>query len=398
MKMEKFENIIVSIILTLLLIANIFTYGIFSYVDEFVGVFSLLILVVILLKSKLKRSIAQLLSILMFLLFIGFLSNMLSGIPIPFLYILFDALILSQPFLIFFAVSQLANKATYFYIKKKYNKIAKLFIFIAFIFFILNTFNVVRLTTNYRWGIPEFRFIFGFPASFGFFIFTLLGIITDYEDCIYKQTFVLITMVLMLSTLKFQALFQLFLFLGLLFFWHVRGEMTFNIKKLQIPVLISGLVVWPAITNYFFTTDFSPRRVLLTDSLQLMRDHFPLGAGFSTFGSPIAARIYSPIYAKLSYYNLHGLWPEGDFLNDNFVASIIGQYGIIGMVTFTSLALLVLKRIIVYQKKSRSLVFSLSAYISLLAAMVGSSFFTGPPGALAMAVIAINNVTENLND
>lgn len=60
------------------------------------------------------------------------------------------------------------------------------------------------------------------------------------------------------------------------------------------------------VQNYFFTSNYSPRLILLKDSIALAISHFPLGTGYGTFGSSMAAEHYSVLYTRLGYENYWG--------------------------------------------------------------------------------------------
>ena len=89
------------------------------------------------------------------------------------------------------------------------------------------------------------------------------------------------------------------------------------------------------IRQYFVTSGYSPRQILLRDSLMLANEHFPLGTGFGTFGSSMAADRYSILYRQLGYTRNYGMGETGSmFLTDSFWPIIFAQFGWIGTIVF----------------------------------------------------------------
>jgi len=68
------------------------------------------------------------------------------------------------------------------------------------------------------------------------------------------------------------------------------------------------------------------RIILLIDGLTLARDHFPIGAGLATFGTPLSLdqNIYATLLTGQTFFFLRGT------VFDNNYASIIGETGLLG--------------------------------------------------------------------
>lgn len=77
------------------------------------------------------------------------------------------------------------------------------------------------------------------------------------------------------------------------------------------------------------------RAKLLRDAISLAKQFFPLGTGYGTFGSNIAAEHYSPLYIAMGYSGLAGGSREENFaLSDSFWPIIIAQFGWMGLLLF----------------------------------------------------------------
>lgn len=77
------------------------------------------------------------------------------------------------------------------------------------------------------------------------------------------------------------------------------------------------------------------RPITYTTGLQVMKDYFPFGSGFGTFGSAAAAKEYSPLYYKYKIDDVWGLTPELPmFLADTFYPIVYSQFGFFGAILF----------------------------------------------------------------
>lgn len=387
---------IVEIMLCMLILSAI-NIGILSIFDEIVACISIGIIIISFLNSKLKKNVAIIALFILAIFIDGILSNAFSGINRSISDILIDAIITAKPFLIFAAILQISDKKSLNKLRVKLELFIKLFILVAVMYFFLNQLGIVDMTQASWNGIRDYSFIFQYPASFAIVLLALMGFILDTKVSIWKQPFVLISILLVISTLKAQSMFFLFTFIGLNFFLKIRKKIKFSHL---IIVIITGVgIVAPAINNYFNTTSYSPRKLMIENGIKLFVEYFPFGSGFATFGSAMASKAYSPIYSNLGYSMLYGMGPNDtlSFLSDNFVSAIIAQLGFLGNLVFIILCIYILMLMIRYSMNSLKRVYVISMFISLIAINVASSFFSSSPGALLMCVLAIvvNSNFEN---
>lgn len=94
-------------------------------------------------------------------------------------------------------------------------------------------------------------------------------------------------------------------------------------------------------------TDNPQARVALyTNSVEIGRDYFPLGAGLGRYGSWMSREHYSPLYYKYGLSDLRGLAPArpatatrparvaAPSATDTFWPAILGEMGIIGLIAY----------------------------------------------------------------
>ena len=60
------------------------------------------------------------------------------------------------------------------------------------------------------------------------------------------------------------------------------------------------------IRNYLIN-EKAPRHLFFKYSIITATEYFPLGSGFATFGSDMAAKKYSDLYVKYGFEPLHGM-------------------------------------------------------------------------------------------
>lgn len=80
------------------------------------------------------------------------------------------------------------------------------------------------------------------------------------------------------------------------------------------------------------------RNAMYATSFQLARDSFPIGVGFGLFGGFASRLNYSPIYFEYGLSRVWGLSPDNPrFIMDAFWPHVLGQFGVIGLLSFLAL-------------------------------------------------------------
>jgi hypothetical protein len=171
---------------------------------------------------------------------------------------------------------------------------------------------------------------------------------------------------------------------------------TFRIRNLKVLMAVGALVCviigFEQISDYFLTTTrYSPRQIMLKDSIPLALQHFPLGTGFGTFGSTIAAQNYSPLYVQLGYPNNDGMSPLNTaYLSDCFWPEIFAQFGFIGTVLFVAvLVFLVLYSIKTLRKNLLAGFSMLAILVNMLINSTAESSFFNPASFLLFVIFGL---------
>lgn len=243
-----------------------------------------------------------------------------------------------------------------------------------------------------RYGISSAVLFYQHPTYLAGAMAFLLALLTAFYDkknlpCIAMAVIVM-AFTLRAKSLASAAVYMLLFAFFLIFHWKLR----------LWHVIVAGVgsiaIAWDKIRYYFIElSGHSARSVMLQTSFQIMRDYFPIGTGFGTYGSAEAAKHYSPVYVQyklnLNYElrditdtettmrliqkteyltNLYKRDPEGAlygnvFLNDHFWPIIFGQSGVLGTVVFLAILAVLLKRCLDVQK------FDSHAFVAVLFAM-----------------------------
>ena len=201
--------------------------------------------------------------------------------------------------------------------------------------------NTGMLSTA-RYGIKSFKFIFNVPGNFSklfYFVIPLLSADLYYRNSFYKRIMIFLGIIVWISTLRSRAFAFAIVYFILLFFCLRKKQynnkdrkIKFKIRYIIIIAVILIPICWKPLMFYFNSTT-QARAILLRYGIVTMKDYFPLGSGFGTFGSDVAITNYSKLYTKYEFYKYYGMSSDYDhFLNDNYWPMIFGQFGFIGTI------------------------------------------------------------------
>ena len=205
--------------------------------------------------------------------------------------------------------------------------------------------------------------------------------------------FIVMALAMMSFTLRSKAMAGVALYVGMVLVFAV-WKLKLKLWHVILMGAVCAVIAWPQISYYFVELGgTSARSVMMLTSFMIMRDHFPIGTGFGTYGSAEAAKNYSSVYMRyglnlnfelrnindvensLRLINKHEwmvkkLAEEPDFLyansflSDHFWPIIFGQTGLIGTIAF----LVVMYWIIRYCMETEKL--NVYAYIGVLYALL----------------------------
>lgn len=192
----------------------------------------------------------------------------------------------------------------------------------------------------------------------------------------------------------------------MLFIIFIMKHKSVDTKKIVIAFI--GLSVFGALSWNFLYSTFSmyftniggtsARFALLNASIQILKDYFPLGVGFSKFGSYYAAVNYSEYYYKYNLDWVYGLQPNAIFFGtDTFWPAIIGETGILGAILYILIIILLFKFLynrlkkgyyLEYEDKIKKsvILFAILVLLQALVESLGEPIFNSSPQNICIGI------------
>ena len=260
---------------------------------------------------------------------------------------------------------------------------ARIVVFVMVICLLLSQFVNLGMRGFPRYGIPTFRFVFNNPGNFSkFFYFLIPLLLADLKFGVSRKKMVMIVLacIVWLSTMRSRA----FSFVALLIAFSIlyfRGGSSKKIPIRWYHIVLLAIVAlyfsWDNFVLYLFSST-QARAVLLRYSIVTMKSYFPIGAGFGTYGSDIAATYYSKLYELYGFRSIYGMGHvHTHYLNDNYWPMILGQFGAIGFVFMIGLLGIVHKKIYTSLANDRYYLFAaVCAMVFLLLSSVASKSYS----------------------
>ena len=292
-----------------------------------------------------------------------------------------------------------------FSIAKYAKKIYKHIIFIISIYIICClcdlTFHVFK--ASIRYGIRSTQLMYSQPTvlvACCVFLIGLLLAVSEYNPGWKKWLGVLLFLVC--STLRIKAWGAVIAIVLICYFvLYRKKKITLKMLLLFIPVLVA--LAWNQIYYYFFSAiqEDSARYQLLVKSIEIMKDHFPIGAGFGTYASYYSGKYYSPLYFSYGLSGVHGLQIYNkSFMTDSFWPMVLGETGFIGAIAFACTLLKLFRQIQTVRITSKAFYASAVCMLSylLISSMAESAFVN--PVAIPLATligITLNQRKSNNN-
>ena len=362
-----------------------------SYFDDLVAGLLTLPVLIGLLEKKFNKTEIRMLVALGLTCLLGVVSNFLTGIVTNISYILNDVFSFLRIFLVYFglialvrgkpkALEALTNRLGFY---------AKIFIAVAFVFGILNLLGIVRMYSTVRFGLRNYYFYFGNSSQFGIFIGCALALLifSGKSRTIYE----IMALACLVMTFKGMGLIIAAVYFILTFVVHRKIRWWHYLIALSVLAYILQF----QITSYILD-ESAPRAILIYYGFVTAFKYFPIGSGFATYGSNMAAVHYSPLYYSYGFQLRKALTVFDDgygsmtYLNDAYLGMITGQFGIFGLLlvfyVFVKLGRSIFGRSNIDNKAKYITIACFSCFCGM-AIMAGSIKTAG--GEMLMAVFAL---------
>ncbi|MGN1134507.1 MAG: hypothetical protein ACI4RN_08670, partial [Oscillospiraceae bacterium] len=168
----------------------------------------------------------------------------------------------------------------------------------------------------------------------------------------------------------------------------MRKGTKFKARNIFIVILFVCMFVYADLQTYFLG-EASVRKSMLEGGIKVANEYFPLGSGFATYGSEMASRYYSKIYIDFGWRYSWALGESSTYMNDNFFASIIGQFGWIGFVLYLYALYNLFKSVNKTFNAKRTRILSIATILTIVAVMIGSASAKSMMGVNTFAVLGL---------
>lgn len=196
---------------------------------------------------------------------------------------------------------------------------------------------------------------------------------------------------LLTTRAKFYTEYLCFVFIA----FFIKDKIKINIKWIIILSLLAGISIyfsWNKFYYYFIIGEDEglARSLFYIRGFQLLKDFFPFGPGFGTFGTEAAAKFYSPLYHQYGMDFIWGLRKEDyggsghDFLKDTFYPAL-AQFGVVGIILYMFFWLRIW-RVSSSLKINQYKLFLFIFFVELIQNIADNSF-TGPLGVPCMMLL-----------
>lgn len=364
-KSKNFSSWISIIIFHLLIYQKIISdiVPFFDNFDEILLVFLFLyFLTIVFMKRKIKieKKVVLIWCLFFIFLILGLLGNSLYKYQNSIFLVLLGLVFYLKPILsISLGMMFLENKSIHGIVRNQI-KLIKLEVTIIFIFGIINLlinsgiFGVhidIGMTHDFRYGIPSYKFIFGTAGELVLACVYFISILfMQYNKRNSKYIFMCV--IICIISLRGVGISCMVVFI--IFYLFFKYRLKISITKIIAISPLLALAGWNQFSQYFILNNDAARYNLMYYSLVNAKRFFPLGSGFSTYGSAPTVKNYSILYYE---YNFGAIWGLGQaapyFINDSFWPMLIGETGVLGTIIYIFILLNILLFIIEKTKKNK---------------------------------------------
>lgn len=368
-----------------------------GYMDDIIPLFMLLYAVRGAITKRISKTCHQIGVLLSLICLFGFVSNLMTSMNNNVVDIISDCYSFIKMFAVYIGVDYLLynNPEAADDTILGVSKIAKLFIIVSFIFGVLNFMGIVNMSEQVRFGMNTFSFIFGNASQYGVVLGVALAIIifSNPKHLFFYEIIGLITMVF---TLKGMTLIIVAIYVSM-------SLISIGKVKLIHIVIVGGLLLF--VLRYQIATylldQTAPRAILIRYGAITANTYFPVGSGFGTYGSAVAAKHYSPLYTQYGFYGRRALMYSADdtssALFDCYLGMALGQFGWIATVLLIAVFAMIGRDIFNKENNDKK---SFFISIGLFFCMCGMAIMAGSvkniPGQTILIALALYKYKSKL--
>ncbi len=363
-----------------------------SYVDEALGLISMIYIFVLLLRNKLDISDILVFVFTTVVAVIGLVGNYTNRLITSWFPIAVDTLCLYKIFCPFIVIKHIASEDKKGTLVKYLAAVAKLFLIVTTICAIISLFVDIGMYEGEelvrRYGIYPYAFLFNNSGRYGYIVASALICIFFTESDIYKLRFYeIISLFNMIVTTKGVVYIMMFTYIVLVIMWRKSNKLS--IKNI-ILLILGGIGVSTVQINTYILDEKSPRMIFIKYGNITAKQYFPFGSGFATFGSDMAAKNYSVLYYRYGFNERYGLSEMYPFaINDCYLGMLLGQFGYIGVFFYLLILICIFIPIqkLVIERHIKALM--LAMFIGVIISTIGTAIIKSSIGVFIFAIIGM---------
>lgn len=347
LKLVFTRNELIYILIATLLFFQIYIQNsvfFFKFFDEFIALCAGAFIIKSLFLKKVMKSCFRMIVLIILISAIGLIGNMHANIQKGISPILTDMLNVFKVFIVYIAAS--------IYVLKINTKrtlcclafIMRLFVMCAFICMLLHFFTGLNFGKEVRYGLISYMFINKNPGQLSVMFYSIILILA--AELKYNSNFsprgnmifIIMALIVWASTLRTRAFIYCLVYIYLYYYMILKkGKFKLNLGNGLIITLITFLIGYEQYETYFLN-DRSARAIFMKYGIKTLNTFFPLGSGFGTYGTDVAAKYYSKLYVQYGFQNVYGLSPDNlSFSHDTYWSAILAQFGFLGTILFVLL-------------------------------------------------------------
>lgn len=316
--------------------------------DEFMGIIAWIAVLFYLFRNirSIKKSVMYPMACLLFMLLIGILGNIRSGVINSKGMIVLDAFLFSKPYIIFvfgllFFQKYARRLVPYF------ARIARLAIWILTICALCS--QVIPMGMRSEDG--DFIFLASYGGTVSWWMILFLGLVwTDKKSD--KELIQYLVMGGIVILLNGSGLGIITYGIGVMMFIVLEKKKKIRWYYIVLAIAVCAFLGRNEITEYLLTST-APRAMLLRYAFVTANTYAPFGSGFATYGSAAAIREYSKLYYAYGFARIYGMTKEyHPYLMDNYYQQIIGQLGYPGFLALGLYIYKIVQRVLSFHSAS----------------------------------------------
>ena len=362
-----------------------------GYCDELLTVIMAIYIIILFAKKKLYNADNNIVILMMLFTIYGLFSNIFSGLAYNWISVFIDALLQWKIFVGFIAGKYIALNYNDEYVTDSLETLCKILLIVGALCGFVSLFvdiGMVSYLTDQRYGIPAYYFVFGNSGRYGAIVGCELLFILWKNKGKNVRLYELLAFINMVLTTKgvVYIIFVTYIVLQILF-RKLNKNQRIDIKTI-IPLGIAGVATSSYHLTSYLLDEEAPRALLIHYGFKTANNYFPFGAGFATYGSSEAVKHYSKLYEMYGWANRWAMGKEnGDALNDNYLATIIGEVGYVGLIIFVGLFIKIFKQINVIKCDVKSKAMIMSIYIDMLVCFLATGITKSSIGMMVFIII-----------